>query len=66
MAYGRSAAKKIADRAVGADMGRAPPRRTALMRENALRARKRGRLRIPSRGLSSSILIPRLPPPDWL
>ena len=47
MAYARTAAKKIADRAVGADMGRAPPRRRVLMRENAFRARQRGRLRIP-------------------
>jgi hypothetical protein len=47
MAYAQRAAKKNRRPRRWADMGRAPRRRTVLMRENAFRARQPRQLRIP-------------------
>jgi hypothetical protein len=57
MAYRRTAAKKSATRARGADIGRQPSRLTVVMRENAARARLPRDCLSRSRGLSSSIPI---------
>jgi hypothetical protein len=63
MAYGRTAAKKIADRAVGRAWSRAAEP-NGPTRENAFRTRQPGQLRIP---LARLVLVhpdPRLPPRD--